>query len=196
MKYLTLIDSIALLHQYQREVKSTTAGGEIIEYIEVTKKDIEVADRLAASLLGRSLDELPPQTRKLWEQIQKMTKASAVRLAVDLAEVRFSRRELRDLTGWGQTQLRVHLSRLVEMEYLAPFRGPRNQILYQICEYDGDLAGQNASWRGGCGLGAGQKPQGETSPFIRNNTELGNREPTWRPARERTSGSKIAAVVP
>ena len=53
VKYLTLIRSIALLHQYQREVK--TAQG--VEYVEVTREDIAVADKLMAELFAPSLDE-------------------------------------------------------------------------------------------------------------------------------------------
>ncbi|MER2373440.1 DNA primase, partial [Photorhabdus laumondii] len=63
MKYLTLIQAIALLHQYQREVKKTTHRGQVIEYIEVTQDDIALANRLAHEVLGRTLDEMPPQTR-------------------------------------------------------------------------------------------------------------------------------------
>ena len=33
--------------------------------MEVTLDDIETANRLAHEVLGRTLDELPPQTRKL-----------------------------------------------------------------------------------------------------------------------------------
>ena len=59
-KYLTLIDSIALLHQHQRPVRTRRAGGRSVDFIEVTLTDIETANALAPSLLGRSLDELPP----------------------------------------------------------------------------------------------------------------------------------------
>ena len=65
VKYLTLIRAIALLHQYQRPVKTATHSGRTIEYIEVTLEDIDTANRLAHEVLGRSLDELPPQTRRL-----------------------------------------------------------------------------------------------------------------------------------
>jgi len=65
-KYLTLIDSIALLHQHQRPLKNLAGqGGESIEYIEATLDDIAVANALASDVLGRTLDELPPQTRTL-----------------------------------------------------------------------------------------------------------------------------------
>ena len=65
-KYLTLIDAIALLHQYQRP-REVGPGRrpERSEFIRVTLDDIALANRLAPELLGRSLDELPPQTRRL-----------------------------------------------------------------------------------------------------------------------------------
>lgn len=65
MKYLTLIRSIALLRQYQRPHKTVTHRGETLTYIEVTKDDIALANRIAHEVLGRTLDELPPQTRRL-----------------------------------------------------------------------------------------------------------------------------------
>nr|AAO34621.1 unknown [Dickeya chrysanthemi] len=46
MKYLTLIQAIALLHQYQREVKRVEHRGQVIEYIEVEKSDIALANQL------------------------------------------------------------------------------------------------------------------------------------------------------
>ena len=67
-KYLTLIDSIALLHQYQRQIKTMTDQEQVIEYIEVNLADIEAANKLAHEVLGRSLDELPPQSRRLLPQ--------------------------------------------------------------------------------------------------------------------------------
>jgi hypothetical protein len=39
----------------------------------------------------------------------------------------FSRKELRDFTGWSQMQIRRHLERLLELEYLAT-RGGRNGV--------------------------------------------------------------------
>jgi DNA primase len=69
MKYLTLIRAIALLHQYQRPIKTKLHQGKEIRYIEVIPQDIETANRLAHEVLGKTLDELPPQTRKLLQHI-------------------------------------------------------------------------------------------------------------------------------
>lgn len=45
-KYLTLIRSIGMLHQYQRPVKTAVHDGKTVEYIEVTPEDIATASRL------------------------------------------------------------------------------------------------------------------------------------------------------
>ena len=72
VKYLTLIRAIALLHQYQRPVRTVEHRGEAVPYLEVTLDDIAVANRLAHQVLGRSLDELPPQTRRLLFALDRM----------------------------------------------------------------------------------------------------------------------------
>lgn len=128
-KYLTLIDSIALLHQYQREIKTAEHNGEAIEYIEVTLADIEVANKLAHEILGRTLDELPPQTRKLLTKIQAMVSEQCQAQGIEQRDMRFSRKEIREVTGWGNTQLKVHCRRLEDMEYLLIHRGGRGQSL-------------------------------------------------------------------
>jgi len=133
MKYLTLIRSIALLHQYQRPRKTVEHRGRAVEYIEVTLDDIAVANRLAHEVLGRSLDELPPQTRRLLLAIDEYVAAECERQKMERADYRFSRRDVRAFTGWGDTQLKIHLHRLEEMEYLLVHRGGRGQsFVYEL----------------------------------------------------------------
>ena len=133
MKYLTLIRSIALLHQYQRPRKRVEHRGRMVEYIEVTVNDIAVANRLAHEVLGRSLDELPPQTRRLLLAIDTMVTAECERQKMVRSDYRFSRRDVREATGWGDTQLKIHLHRLEEMEYLLAHRGGRGQsFVYEL----------------------------------------------------------------
>lgn len=122
VKYLTLIQSVALLHQYQREVKRVEHRGQWLEYIEVQPSDIALANKLAHEVLGRTLDEMPPQTRKLLVLLRDQVKAWAEKQAVKPEEIRFSRRDVRAELNWGDTQLKIHLSRLLEMEYLVLYR--------------------------------------------------------------------------
>ncbi|WP_080437925.1 CHC2 zinc finger domain-containing protein [Burkholderia ubonensis] len=138
-KYLTLIDTIALLHQHQREVKQVQHLGESLAYIEVALTDIEAANRLVHEVLGRSLDELPPVTRRVLDAIVAGVRAQPL----PRESVRFSRRDVRAWTGQSDTQARAHLERLVELEYLLTHRGQRGQSFEYELLYDG--AGDAAS---------------------------------------------------
>lgn len=139
-KYLGLIRAIALLHQYQRPVREVEHRGEKIRYIEATREDIALANRLAHEVLGRSLDELPPQTRRLLELTDELVASETKRLGIDRCDYRFSRRQVREHTGWGNTQLKIHMRRLEEMEYLVIHRGGRGQsFLYELL-FDGQRA--------------------------------------------------------
>jgi DNA primase catalytic core len=136
-KYLTLIDTIALLHQHQREVKTVSRGDAVIEYVEVTLDDIATANQLAHEILGHSLDELPPQTRRLLLLVDELVARKASAQSIARKEVRFSRRSLRESLSWSDTQLRVHLDRLVDLEYLIAHRdGPGGKFVYELI-YDG-----------------------------------------------------------
>ena len=172
-KYLTLIRSIALLHQYQRPRKTAEHHGKPLKYIEVTLDDIAVANRLTAEVLGRSLDDLPPQTRRLLLLVDQMVEVECKRQKIERPDYRFSRRDVRATTGWGDTQLRLHLGRLEELEYLLIHRGGRGQsFVYELAfavqgdgggpvmpglidveklrsyKYDGNLAGEKAGFAG------------------------------------------------
>lgn len=138
-KYLTLIDTIALLHQHQRIIK-TMPGADTMEYIEVTLDDIIAANTLAHDVLGRSLDDLPPQTRRLLASLVDHVNAQCKAQQLRRAEVRLTRKDIRAVIGWGDTQLRVHLERLVQMEYLLAHRdGSGGRFVYELL-YDGDAA--------------------------------------------------------
>jgi DNA primase len=126
VKYLTLIRSIALLHQHQRERRhTTTADGRRVTFIEVTVDDVALANRLAHDVLGRSLDELPPQTRRLLDLLDGIVNTIAAEQDVDREVVRVTRRQIREQTVWSDTALKVHLARLVDLELVHTHRPER-----------------------------------------------------------------------
>ena len=133
MKFLTLIRAIALLYQYQREIKTATRRNTTLEYIEATKKDNQLAEKLIGEVLLRSLDELPPQTQRLLVLLDEMVARASEEQQIERKDYRFSRREVREYLGCGDTQLRKHLQRLEELEYLATHRGGRGQgFVYEL----------------------------------------------------------------
>lgn len=200
-KYLTLIDTLALLHQHQRPIKSVNHHGQPIRYVEVALEDIETANQLAHEALGRTLDELPPQTRKLLHMIVERVMDRCTSLEMNRCDYRFSRREVREHTHWSDTALKVHLARLAEMEYLLVHRGGRGQsyvyeLLYQgegkqgepflmgLIDVDKLRYDENKSGQNECRSGVGQPP-------VRGQSGGGQGTQNTRKPNENTASSNL-----
>ena len=137
-KYLTLIDAIALLHQQQRPVRTAVAGEGVFEYIEATAADIALADTLLVQVMGAALEELPAQTRRVLGVIVALVQACMRERRHARSDVRFTRREVRAEAGMTDTALRVHLERLVTLEYLLVHRGQRGQSFVYELVFEGE----------------------------------------------------------
>jgi hypothetical protein len=135
-KYLTLIDAIALLHQHQRPVQRDTQRA--IDYVEATLADIAAANRLAGEVLGRSLDEMSPQTRRFLELLWAMVQQAVAEKQIAQAHYRFSQRDVRACTGWSAMQVKRHLAQLADLEYVLAHRGPRGQTFVYELLYQGE----------------------------------------------------------
>ncbi|QJW92558.1 DNA primase [Frigoriglobus tundricola] len=132
-KYLTLIRTITLLHQHQRPVRTVEHNGKAVEFIEATVEDIAAANALASVVLGRCLDDLPPQTRNLLGLLDAFVTEQCRVQSVERADFRFSRRQVREATAWGDTQLKLHLKRLVELEFVGVHRDRQtNRHAYEL----------------------------------------------------------------
>jgi hypothetical protein len=141
-KYLSLIAAITLLHQHQRPRRCgrspDRATGEAVEYLEATLEDAELANRLASEVMGQSLDALLPQTRQLLALIDDHVTQRAQQAKKPRSRIRFTQRELREAFTWGDYQLRRHLARLVELEYVLAYRtGAKNQREYELLDGQG-----------------------------------------------------------
>jgi len=192
VKYLTLIRTVALLHQHQREHKTVEhppASGQLVEYIEVTTADIVIANQLTHEVLGRSLDELAPQTRRLLVMLDAHVKDECKRLKMLRPDYRFTRRDVRRHVGWSDFQVRTHLQKLVDLEYVLTHRGGRGQsfvyeLVYggegadgrpfalglidpaslQICGYDKKFEHQNGQFEGGSSIQSAPIAAGSCAP--------------------------------
>jgi hypothetical protein len=132
-KYLTLIDAVTLLHQYQRPREVDPEATERTDFIRVTVDDIALANRLAPELLGRSLDELPPQTRRVYETVKAIIREKCDGTETEQRFAFFSRYEVRKRLVWSATQVRFHLERLRELEYIAARYGrPGSAFQYEL----------------------------------------------------------------
>jgi DNA primase catalytic core len=138
VKYLTLIRSIALLHQYQRPLKEKDG----LQYIEVIREDIEAANKIAHEVLGRSLDELSPQTRRLLMLLREMVDGRCVKEKLTPDVCLFTRRDVRRFSGWTEFQTRTHLTKLQDMEYILPHYGGRGQSFVYELLFNGEDDGK------------------------------------------------------
>ena len=130
-KYLNLILAVAYLFQYQRKRHTVEHAGKAIDYITVTLADIERANTIANEVLGRSLDELSPSSRKLLLLIKRMCEESGKTGASP--EYRFNRRQIREYSGWSDFQVRTHIRQLEELEYLYTAMGKRGkEYVYEL----------------------------------------------------------------
>jgi DNA primase len=133
LKYLRLIAAIAFLHQHQREIKRRVEDGVEVEYVEVEVSDIALANELAREVLARSLDELAPPVRGMYEAIRTACSQRAEAIGCRAGEIQLSRRDIRELTGWSDWQVRTYCARLVELEYLhAVASGNGTPALYRL----------------------------------------------------------------
>jgi DNA primase len=124
-----LIQPMRIANPFARHLTFThTVNGREVTMLPVTLEDIEAANRIAPEVLGRSLDELPPQTRRLLESIKSLVRAKMKTDKVEQRLALFSRRELREFTGWSGTQIRRHLEHLIELEHVTT-RGGRNGLI-------------------------------------------------------------------
>lgn len=144
-KYLMLIKAIAFLHQKQRAVRETERGGTTFRYIEVTKDDIRRANELAARVLGTSLDELSAPARNLLRQIHFMVIGHCQAHNVAPGQYVFTRRDIREATGWTEWQVRTHAKELEDLEYLKARTGTwGREYVYELTWDEGaDAAVRN-----------------------------------------------------
>jgi len=146
-KYLTLLKAVALLHQYQRPVQRAERGGVSIEYVEITKQDLELVNQIAKGALARGLDELSSPGRALYNEIRALVKAKGGETRKGLPPEKpvpratVTKKELRGITGWTEWQLRVHLKELLDLEYLAVFfAGNGQRARYSLMDDDDEDA--------------------------------------------------------
>ena len=136
-KYLNLIKAVAFLRQMRKDIRHTRRNGDAVPFVTVDLDDVRIANKLAHEILGRSLDEISRPGRALLLLLDEMVDRTAERLkkegddnAPKRTSISFTRREIRESTGWTNTRLHIHLKELVELEYVLVDSG-RNGLPYR-----------------------------------------------------------------
>ncbi len=153
-KYLALYRAVAFLRQLQKPIRTARTNGlpagasaqegESVEYIEVDAEDVRLANRLAHEILGHTLDELSRPSRNLLLELEKMLTQSGNPDRDGGSEVgssdhrrSFTRREIRECSGWSNYRVHIHLKELVEFEYVSVETDRVNNTYRYRLLYDG-----------------------------------------------------------
>lgn len=125
--FLSLVKTVALLHQYQRD---TSKGMVIVE-----KSDIQTAIELSREPFSISHDELTPQARTVLNHIRSFISDNLKESDNSDEEITFSRRDIRSLCGWSESYLRIFFKELLRKEYIGRISGKQGQeYLYVLLD--------------------------------------------------------------
>ena len=118
-RFLSLIEAVTFLHQYQRPLKQIDDGqGGRITCIESAINDYAIAYRLASDILGFSLDDLKKHARDLLDLIRDMVDKESKETGQISEEITFTRRQIREYLGWPDYQIKTYIKQLEDLEYL------------------------------------------------------------------------------
>jgi DNA primase len=126
-RFLSLIEAVAFLHQFQRPRKEAVIRGEAVSYIEATPEDYEHAYALALKVLWVSLDELSRWGRELIDILRAQAQEVMAESGCKVFDITWTRRQLRDTLHWPDRRLRDCLDELVSLEHLETAGGSKGK---------------------------------------------------------------------
>jgi len=125
--YLTLLNCITLLNQFQRE--KVYKDGET--YIKTHPIDIALCNFLARFIFSRSLEHLPPQTTLFMTSLVRYFMEEAKKNSIEFEQIWFYRKDAREITNLSNTRTHEHINRMVDHEILTS-RRDANGISYRF----------------------------------------------------------------
>lgn len=160
-KYLNLIKAVAFLRQMQKTVKNNA-------YIDVDPEDIRIANTLSQEILGRSLSELSRPGRdllllldemieKLWRELRKQHEDACPKRT----DISFTRRDIREYTGWSNSRVHRYLKELIDLEYVLVDCGKNGSRFRHRLAYEGQGRNGEKFILGLTPVTALTEPQGE-----------------------------------
>lgn len=133
-RFLSLIEAVAFLHQFQRVTRTASHKGREVNYIEATVEDYAIAYHLALRVLWVSLDELSRWSRELVESCRRQVEEGiAHNPELTANDFHWTRRQLRERLGWPDKRLRACVDELVSLEYFQTLDGSKGKAyLYRL----------------------------------------------------------------
>jgi len=134
-RFLDLIACVCYLRQYQKSVKTQGA----VTYLECDLVDYETAYRIMVeAVMSSTVRELPKGAVTLYDEIRAWVKKEAARQKLEVQEVSFTQRQIREATGLGHSWLAGCLRQLVDYEYVRQTGGGnRSKGYYRLRGEDG-----------------------------------------------------------
>ena len=109
-RFLSLIEAVTFLFQYQREQKEVELpDGTKAVCILSTVEDYARAYELAREILGFTFDDLKKHSRDLLDLIREMVKQTSHETGEIEEDITFTRREIREFSGWPDHQIKAHI---------------------------------------------------------------------------------------
>lgn len=124
-RFLSLIEGIAFLHQYQRTGEA--------DYIEATIDDYAVAYDLAHQVFAQGQGEMPKPVADFYEEVRRIIGQKAKQQRVPVGDYAFSRRLIREETKMPDYIVKRYMRQIEELEYVEVMRAPRGgSFVYRL----------------------------------------------------------------
>ena len=118
-RLLGLVESVAILHQYQREIRVINGK----EYLIADPKDYEIAYKVSYKILAESLFEVPPKSRLLLKLCEKLKPV-------------FTRGDMQRVSGWSLDDVKKYVLPLVKDGYVGHVSGRKGQYYqYEVIKH-------------------------------------------------------------
>ena len=166
VKFLSMVMSLAMLHQHQRARRTVLLDGVAVDVVEAAPQDVAFASELSRHVLVRDAEGLAPQVQRLLSEVRAFVVEQADHVTVASHDVEVTRRQLRERLGWSVNQVRDATDRLVELEYLVVSGGGRGRCRsYRLVADVESPVSNRATHVGAVGdVGDVAPPTGGTSP--------------------------------
>jgi len=132
-RFLSLIEGVAFLHQFQRE--RGEINGE--PYIEATPEDYAIAYDLAHVVFAQTASDLPQPVAAFLEQVETVVTATAKKEKTAVDTFTFSRRFIREATKLPDHIVKRYMRQIEELEYVEVQRSSQGgRFRYRLLERD------------------------------------------------------------